>query len=612
MAAGRPGRKSAAGWLKATLAHERVGELFNAYDTALHGLEAWPGNVRLKHRAVLALARAGATQLAERKFAELGLGDVADDDVRALRARILKDRALAQRGPDRRRLLAEAAAAYEAVFAHSGNTYPGINAASLRLLAGDSGRAEALARRVLARLPPVPARPAASHYYDIATRIEALYVLGRLDEIEALVPAAMTANARDYGALATTLRQLELVAAAKRAGRALLDRFAIPGVIHYVGHMIAAPGRAGRFAADAEAAVRRRIEAYLDRTPVGWAYGSLACGADILFVEALLRRKAQVMVVLPFKADEFVESSVRPGGERWVKRFRACMKEVDVRYATEDSYLGDAKLFAYASRMAMGLAVLRARHLHTRVEQVAVWDGGKAAGEAGTAVDVRTWRRSGRGGTVIRPTGDGGPSRAACRPASATKGKGAAGRRVMRLPRAMLFGDIKGFSRLSDVQMPAFVNHVLGGMARVIARYGGRILVKNTWGDGIFLVLRDAEAAADCALDIQQAASAIDYVGLGLPADMALRLGGHVGPVYENFDPIRRTRNFFGAHVSRAARVEPVTPPACVYVTESFAAAIALPRRARFECEYVGVTEAAKKYGSMRMFLLRRAAVATA
>ncbi|MCK6451523.1 MAG: adenylate/guanylate cyclase domain-containing protein [Alphaproteobacteria bacterium] len=598
--------------MRTTLAHERVGELFNAYDTAQHGLEAWPGDVGLKHRAVLALARAGATQLAERKFAELGLGDVAADDVRALRARILKDRALAQRGPERRRLLAESASAYEAVFAHSGNPYPGINAASLRLLAGDSGRAQALARRVLALLPPVPARPAASHYYDIATRIEALFVLGRLGEIEALIPAAMKANAGDYGALATTLRQLELLAAARGAGRALLARFAIPGVIHYVGHMMAAPGRPGRFAADAEAAVRRRIEAYLDRSPTGWAYGSLACGADILFVEALLRRNAQVVAVLPFKTDEFIESSVRPGGGRWVKRFHACMRKVDVRYATEDSYLGDQKLFAYASRMAMGLAVLRARHLHTTVEQVAVWDGGKAGGEAGTAVDVRAWRRSGRGGTVIRPSGDDGPSGAASRAAPPAKGRRATGRRVTRLPRAMLFGDIKGFSRLTDVQMPAFVNQVLGGMARVIGRYGGRILVKNTWGDGIFLVLRDAEAAADCALDIQQAAGAIDYADLGLPADMALRLGGHVGPVYENFDPIRRTRNFFGAHVSRAARVEPVTPPACVYVTESFAAALALDRRARFECEYVGVTEAAKKYGSMRMFLLRRGTAAIA
>jgi len=34
--------------------------------------------------------------------------------------------------------------------------------------------------------------------------------------------------------------------------------------------------------------------------------------------------------------------------------------------------------------------------------------------------------------------------------------------------------------------------------------------------------------------------------------------------------------NYFGAHVSRAARIEPVTPEGCVYVTETFAAFLGL------------------------------------
>ncbi|MGQ0677706.1 MAG: TRAFs-binding domain-containing protein [Rhodospirillales bacterium] len=566
---------------------------------AEHSTDVW-----LKHRAVLALARAGATVLAERKFAELDLAGVAAVDVRALHARILKDRALAQAGPHRKKMLVEAAKAYGEIFRQSRNTYPGVNAASLLLLSGDARAASDLARRVLALLPPAPARPVSGDYYDIATRIEALLVVGDAAEAAELIPLAVAACSKDYGARATTLRQLKLVVAEKRIDPAILQRFAIPRVIHYTGHMIAPPGSAGRFPAEAESAVARRIAAFLDRTPVGWAYGSLAGGADILFVEALLRRGAEVVVVLPFAKDEFIAASVRRGGEGWVGRFEECLRRVQVRYATEDSYLGDSKLFAYAGRFAMGLAVLRARHLQTEAEQVALWDRGAPGGPAGTAVDVRAWRRNGRPCTLIAPTVE---DRITARMAAAKPARGKADKpRAARHPCAMLFGDIKNFSKLTDAQMPAFVERVMGGLARVIDRYAKRVLFKNTWGDGVFLVFREAADAANCAIDLQDVANGLDSSKYDLPPGMAMRMGGHLGPIFEGRDPIRHVRNFYGAHVSRAARVEPVTPEGCVYVTESFAAALAMDRRAAFDCDYVGMTEAAKKYGAMRMFLLRR------
>ena len=47
------------------------------------------------------------------------------------------------------------------------------------------------------------------------------------------------------------------------------------------------------------------------------------------------------------------------------------------------------------SELAMGLALLRARYLDAEVRQLAVWDGGPPLGDAGTAIDIATWRRSG-------------------------------------------------------------------------------------------------------------------------------------------------------------------------------------------------------------------------
>jgi hypothetical protein len=54
-----------------------------------------------------------------------------------------------------------------------------------------------------------------------------------------------------------------------------------------------------------------------------------------------------------------------------------------------------------------------------------------------------------------------------------------------------------------------------------------------------------------------------------------------------------------------------VTPEKCIYVTETLAAVLALHNADAFECDYVGMTQAAKHYGKMRMFLLRRRAAST-
>ena len=60
----------------------------------------------------------------------------------------------------------------------------------------------------------------------------------------------------------------------------------------------------------------------------------------------------------------------------------------------------------------------------------------------------------------------------------------------------MLFGDIKGFSKLNDRQLPSFVRFVLGTFAAVIERYRKDLLLANTWGDSAFHKARVADAAA--------------------------------------------------------------------------------------------------------------------
>jgi class 3 adenylate cyclase len=610
----------AAEWLNLAKAQERDGELFEAYDLAMQGHAQHPDDWALKHRAVLCLASTGATDQARELADRLGITKLGSEELAAIPHRLAldlqtivprldRDTALAGKGADRQRLLLNAAKGYEAVYQQylqagfADAYYPGICCANLRLLGGDTDAAIELARTLLRQLAEWKEPKG---YYELATELEAQLIVGDLEKawkVANLLRADIT-KSPNFRDIARTIQQLHLVADAKGISVDTSGSLALPRVIHFLGHIISAPGGRGRFPAELEDEVRQRIDKALEGSAGLFAYGSLAAGADILFAEAVLRQGGFLQVVLPFEIEDFINVSVRPAGEQWVERFHHCYEKANARrFATEDGYLNDETLFSYCSQLAMGLSQLRAGLMGTSAEQIAVWDGQPPTGPAGTAADIAVWLRTGLRQTVIPVSGEAAQPTAEMRRAQARAGdKEAEGRRT----RAMLFGDIHGFSKLTDSQLPTFVSVLLGAIARVTERFGEDILLKNTWGDGLFLVFDDASKAADYALSLQEELAALDLAAVGLPDTLALRLGGHLGPVYNAIDPILEHNNFFGAHVSRAARIEPVTPEKLVYVTETLAAVLRLYNADQFTCHYVGNTKAAKDYGSMRMFLLTR------
>jgi class 3 adenylate cyclase len=567
---------------EAVLDAERRGELLMAFDLADRALADDPDDLWLKHRAVLALARAGSTGEAARHFAEYGLGGIDDEDVAALEARIAKDQAIAAGGG-----FARPAALYEAIFQRTEGYYPGVNAATLCMLAGQEERAGELARAARAVLRG----SGDDSYYAAATEAEVALVLRDLDAAERALARARDLCQGDYSALATTRRQLRLLVAATGAAPELLDPLSGPGVLHYCGHRIG--GQRFPFA-DGDFVAGRIAEA-LDELKPGFGYGALANGADIMCAEELLRRGAELHVVLPFSRDEFVRSSVADSGDEWVARFDACMTAAkSITYATDDACMGEDVLYRYGTELAMGMALQRAAWLDSPAEQLAVWDGKPTDMAAGTAIDVAAWATTGRPATIVRPPSGHAPVR---------NGPPAPNHEA-RVVRALLFADVRGFSKLTDEQLPRFNDAVLTPLGRVLADYADAIDYRNTWGDALYVVVHDPEAAAACATSLQAAVKSVDLARNGLPDHLALRLGAHIGPVFPTHDPVIGGIAFMGSHVSRTARIEPVTPPGAVYVTDAFAAALALAQ-SRYSCDYVGHMPAAKNYGRFRMYRLR-------
>lgn len=582
----------------------RNGEYLMAYDLATRALERFPDNDQLKYQAVLALARSGATERAEELYAAYTLQDTESEDISSLGARIAKDRFFDGGTQADKADASRAARLYQDVFEKSGGYYPAINAATMWFFAGEAANCRKMAALALERSETgEPDESTQARYWRTATQAEAALLLGDLDRSRASIAEAAGYLDGDYSAAASTRVQLLRICAAKKLDTELLGPLKPPGVIFFSGHMIAPPGGPGQFAAKSEDMVRKRIDELLEAYDVGFGFGSLACGSDILFAESLLARGAEVHSVIPFDLEEFKDVSVRRGGPGWEDRMNVCLaRATSVTQATTGAYLGDDSLFNYAARIAMGFARIKAQNLSTDINMFAVWNGQKPRFKAGTAVDVAFWRERNFGVEVI----DCGPPAKGGATATAS---GAEPPDLARMIYPVVFADVQGFSKLSDNELGFFFEKVMGRLGAVMDRYGDSVLFRNTWGDAVHAVFRDVASAAKCALDMQEALRVLDSEAAKLPARPEMRMALDVGPVFEGYDFIKKEKTYFGSTLTRAARMEPITPVGEVFVTEAFAALSAMESTDEVRCEYVGHLPLEKSYGALRMYLLRQMSV---
>ena len=169
----------------------------------------------------------------------------------------------------------------------------------------------------------------------------------------------------------------------------------------------------------------------------------------------------------------------------------------------------------------------------------------------------------------------------------------------------MVFADIVGFSKLGEADTPHFFVGLLSAIAKLIDKYQARNEFRNTWGDGLFLVFNDLTDAAAFALDLRDLVNDTDWTQHGLPDTTNIRIALHVGPVYPAEDPILRCRNFFGSHVNQTARMEPITSPGSVFVSDQASALIRFLATDRFACDYLGPAALPKDAGTVGLHRLR-------
>lgn len=498
---------------------------------------------------ITALARAGALEQASRLFDEGGYHDATTDPAAlAVKGRLLKDRALVARetggGGERGALLAEAAAAYGAADAIVPQPYLLINVATLAYLAGDIVRARAVAGEVLERLeaPGLSETP----YWIAATRAEALLLRGNVAAADEALTKAIRLNRDGWSDHASTLRQLSLICAAAGVDSEWLDVHRPRPSLHYAGHLGIVPE-------DSEA-LADEVAIFLAEERIGFGYGALAAGADIIIAEALIAKGATLHIILPTARADFVEQSVTPYGEAWLPRFEACIgAAASLRCVSGVASDYEPLATALAGDVAMGAARRNAHMLQSQALQLLVVDEGEGdyGNGSSTARDGVVWARSGaRQHKIIWP-------RSAGVAPSAEKREGRPDRRLLALLHV-------AFDGLDAAQEAGFVDAVDGGITVfwAAARAQGAI-VNQPHGNGRIFGFVSLAAAANFIEQLLRVDPKLGY---------PLTIAGHYGLAHLGGGEVS------GPGVAALLGIARATMAGTISVGDEFAAALSLVR----------------------------------
>jgi class 3 adenylate cyclase len=554
-------RTTEAAWFSRIGAARNQGNHLAAFDLASRALREYPLQARFEHQAILALARAGALGNAVERYnrfiASGQLDGIADMELAAefagLGGRLFKDLATRAAPEAARAHRLKSATAYEAGFLRLGGHYLAINAATMYLAASHREKAEEYAHAA-----HFLACEGAVDYWKAATQAEAMLILGDRAAAEASLQIASSLADGNFDALASTRKQIAWLAGLLNIGDGVLAHLPGPLVLNW------------RSSATAPAELRLEIPA----SPGLLAFGPLLGRGDLDIAEALLEAGAKLHLVMPCAAAQLAAELC--GSTAALRaRFESVLNHADtaVMMVTAEGGATEPAAALLCQQQARGLALLRGQSLEVAPQRL------RFSGARLTPVPL--------------PAAQADLTDAAGYPADR-----------LRAPHAILFGDVHGFSKLSEFQQLDFLEHIIGGFADVLDAMPAREYAE-TAGDGLFIVLSDIVAAVECCFALRSVLPA-KAAAAGLPADLGMRISAHVGPLYKRLDRVIAREKFCGMEVIRTARIEPVTPVGEIFVTEQFAASLACVANDAFICEYAGLQPMAKGFGECRMYALRR------
>lgn len=545
----------------------KKGEALFAYDVFTEACcaisdPAWSDRLRL--RRAFAMAESGAAAEAVGLLEGPVSPDLAQERWETL-GRLHKDLSVTAEDAKERSLHGETASAhYAAGYEHAmshGNLpsahYCAINVATLRLFQGQLEESRDWTRRVRTVCEPF-SRDDSGDFWLEATLAEAALLDGSLEKAASGYAKAVAGADGDLRALRSMARQALRIA--QRLG-------------------IEAEKVASWFQLRADACLLRT--GFPDASggalaPIGAVYAALSDSEDAHRIARLLEEGAsELHLVLPFP----VETTVRDlpvADAELVRGLATRAASVDCVIKTPGSRTDNVQEFARLA--ALGKARLRSQSTFPLL-----------------------YVSEGNGGFVAVPPDALDPawSEVHTHPSPGTDGHA-----FNYLP--LLFADVKGFSKLGDLQIETFVQRFWALVHGVSVPHRNEILQAQTAGDGLFMVFRSLSVAAAFGLSLAERFRSEDWESHGLPTGLSIRVSLDCGPCASYPNPVSQDHCFCGSVVNRAARIEPVTPPGKVYVSDAFVyASLALGLQG-YDFSYAGRTALPKGSGVLPLFHLRR------
>jgi tetratricopeptide (TPR) repeat protein len=515
---------------------------------------------------------------------------------------------------------------YLASFKRNRKTNTGINAAWLSWLTGNDPQAKQLAAEVLKLLPPFGLEASFGELVDLA---EAQLLLGREDDACKLYEEAMKQNDKESYISVVTVRQ-QLFFLREAGFKVPHEAFEIlipPTIVVFTGHAIDHPSfQVSLFPQEIEEDVKRIITEKLQSINAKVGYSSASCGADIIFIEALQSLGGEINIILPFAVSDFIETNVRHAGPRWEKRFEHVLETAhSVSFACEDRYLGHDMLYRFSNHVMHGSAVMRGKFLTTEPHLMAVWHSRTDSLPGGPADFIDRWTNISTLHLIdLDELGENSDNIEKIDPSLIQQQNFSItfdpfiSKSPDRVIKSMMFSDLSGYSKLQDEHIPSFLDF-LEKLNGAIEKIGVSLESLNTWGDAVFAVADSAIKIADFGLRYCDIIENLGKKYPEFPFPIRARISLHSGPVFIAQDPFIKKVNFYGGHINRAARLEPVTAVGQVYATQQFIALLhgetnderneyvqkGLKYYEKYSTEYVGMISLAKSFGQQEVYHLR-------
>ncbi len=526
----------------------------------------WHGRYSLP--AIIAAARGGAIDHAWSMFRAGGF-DRLDGDPAALvvKGRLLKEKALRAVGDMRAHHFAEAAAAYAEADRIQPQPYSRANVAALALLAGNVEHGRAMAADLLAwleREPDFPETP----YHIFAARAEALLVQGDTAGAEQALNDAIAREPAAWEDHALTLHQMERIAAAQGLAVPWLARYQPPRSLHYV----------CRIGADDHAAeaLRPDIDRLLAAERIGFAFGGLNAGAEIVVAEQVLRHGAELHVILPTDAAQFAQQSVARFGGNWVDRFGDCLRAAtSVRAATHVSGAYEPLAALLSADLAMGAAVLNAERLASEPIQLLIAGKAPDAPGGGTCEMARRWQEAGRRQHLIRMSGQAAPLP-----------HGELSARTDRRLAAMLHITFDGLDTLDEGRFAEALDEIVEPFRRTIAAFPIQPALVLPAGNARLVAFADTDSAW---------AYAQRLLAEPLPRH-PLRIGGHFALAHWLENPAA----LIGHGVAELNAIAVAAMPGVLTVSEAMAWSLFVSPTHGLRAEPVGEADGIRLFAMMR------------